>query len=113
MDPGGDRRKSDQGLRREKGAGGGGIPEGVPAEEGAGRSVLRQWVAAWGETDAGVETREEQDAGVELSVCVGISGGRWNHGVPLLGDRVRVPQRERTPHQSGDRRWFSGAGATG
>ena len=28
-------------LRREEGAGGGGIPEGLPAEEGAGRSVLR------------------------------------------------------------------------
>src|SRR5277367_5588223 len=104
MEPGGDRRKSDQGLRREEGTSGGGIPEGVPAEKGAGRSVLRQWVAARCETDAGVETREEQDAGVELFVCVGVSGGWWNHGVPLLGDRVRVPQRERAAHQAGNRR---------
>src|SRR5277367_5436918 len=99
MEPGGDRRKSDQGLRQQEGAGGGRIPESVPAEEGAGRSVFRQWVAAWGEADACVETREKQDAGMELFICVGVSGGRWDHSVPLLGDRVRVPQRERAAYQ--------------
>ena len=65
------------------------------------------------ETDAGVEAREEQDSGLELPVRMGISGGWRDHRVPLFGDRIRVPQRERAAHQAGDWRRSCGAGAAG
>ena len=39
---------------------------------------------------------------MELFVRLGVSSGRRDHGLPLFGDRIRLPQHERAAHQARD-----------
>ena len=80
----GDRRPADRRVRRQEERHRRGIQAGVPAEESAGRAVLRWRVAPWREEPAGTQARTNQDAGLQLPVRLGIPDQWRDHVLPLL-----------------------------
>ncbi len=87
--------------------------QGVPAQESAGRAVLRRRVATRREEPAGAQAREEQGAGLQLPVRVGIPDQWRNHVLPLLRARLLFPRLERPADQDGDGRGDSRHGPAG
>ncbi len=109
----GNRRPADRRVRRQEERHRRTVQAGVPAEESAGRAVLRGRLATGREEPAGAQARKEQDAGLQLPVRMGVPDQRRNHVLPLLRARVLLPRPERAADPDGDRRRSGGDGAAG
>ena len=74
---------------------------------------LRRRFAPRREEPARPQAREDEGAGLQLRVRVGIPDQWRDHVLPLFRARVLLPRAQRAADQDGDRRRSGGAGAAG